>query len=73
MGHLHLVLPALNLIMVQQVSLMMLSLNKVDYPTSFFSVKFFCTLFFLCVWPPSWFLTQSDVVGAGPGGFGTRA
>ena len=43
MGDLHLVLPSLNLcildagilIMVQQVSLMMFFLNMVDYPMSF--------------------------------------
>ena len=43
MGHLHLVLPALNLssldagilILVQQVRMMMLSLNLVDYSISF--------------------------------------
>ena len=46
-GDLHLVYPALNLsildagilIMVQQVSLMMFSLNMVDYPMSFLSLS----------------------------------
>ena len=60
MGDLHLVHPALNLsvldagimIMVQQVSLMMFSLNMVDYPMSFL---------LLSRWNFFWWTSTSDL------------
>ena len=47
MGHLHLVLPALNLSILQHIRLIMFSFNLVDYPMSFLSLStyiFFCRL-----------------------------
>ena len=90
MGDLHLVQPALNLstldagilIMMRQVSLMMFSLNMVDYPMSFLLLsswiffwwtstgdhsKMFLLFEYCCGTPPSCLKVMGWVVGGGGG------